>query len=246
MAENKKSFLLYCDLIHTIEKMPLELAGELFLHILKYVNDKNPISENLLINLTFEPIKQSLKRDLIKYEKICNRNKDNGSKGGRPKNPDEPKKPSGLITNPDEPKKPDNDSDSVNDSDKDKKEKTIKIGGAKKAPQPDFVFCKDFWLSEFRLGFTFDGANGKALKNIISKMKTVMKAKGSEITDVSILETFKLICFNLPEWFQDKDLLVINSKFNEILIQIKNKNNGTITTKDSNGRPISKYAPKFN
>ena len=42
MAENKKSFILYCDLIHTIEKMPNEKAGELFKHILMYVNDKNP------------------------------------------------------------------------------------------------------------------------------------------------------------------------------------------------------------
>ena len=68
MAENKKSFVLYCDLIHTIKKMPPEKAGELFLHILKYVNDENPSTEDLIIELTFEPIKQSLKRDLKKYE----------------------------------------------------------------------------------------------------------------------------------------------------------------------------------
>jgi len=75
MAENKKSFLLYCDLIHTIEKMPKSDAGELFLHMLKYVNDLNPSTENLIVNLTFEPIKQQLKRDLKVYENICNRNK---------------------------------------------------------------------------------------------------------------------------------------------------------------------------
>lgn len=68
MAEGKKSFVLYCDLIHTIEKMPHDKAGELFLHILKYVNDLNPVSEDLIINLTFEPIKQQLKRDLQKWD----------------------------------------------------------------------------------------------------------------------------------------------------------------------------------
>lgn len=78
MAENKKSFLLYCDLIHTVEQMPNELAGELFKHILSYVNDKNPLSENLIINLTFEPIKQSLKRDLIKYESIIEQKRQAG------------------------------------------------------------------------------------------------------------------------------------------------------------------------
>lgn len=78
MAENKKSFLLYCDLIHTVDQMPNELAGELFKHILSYVNDKNPTSENLIINLTFEPIKQSLKRDLVKYENIVEQKRQAG------------------------------------------------------------------------------------------------------------------------------------------------------------------------
>lgn len=64
MAEHKKSFLLYCDLIHTIEKLPDDKAGVLFKHILKYVNDKNPTTEDLVVDLVFEPIKQQLKRDL--------------------------------------------------------------------------------------------------------------------------------------------------------------------------------------
>ena len=70
MAENKKGFVLYCDLIHTINKMPSEKAGDLFKHILNYVNDLNPVTEDLIIELTFEPIKQQLKRDLKKYECI--------------------------------------------------------------------------------------------------------------------------------------------------------------------------------
>lgn len=79
MAENKKGFLLYADLIHTIEKMPSEKAGDLFKHILRYVNDLNPVSNDLIIDLTFEPIKQQLKRDLIKFEK----SKDEKSLSGR-------------------------------------------------------------------------------------------------------------------------------------------------------------------
>ena len=68
MAEGKKSFVLYCDLMHTVNKMPIEKAGELFKHILSYVNDENPVTDDLIIELTFEPIKQQLKRDLKKYE----------------------------------------------------------------------------------------------------------------------------------------------------------------------------------
>jgi len=43
MAEDKKGFLLYADLIHTIEKMPNDKAGLLFKRILNYVNDLNPV-----------------------------------------------------------------------------------------------------------------------------------------------------------------------------------------------------------
>jgi len=70
MAENKKSFVLYSDLIHTVAKMPNTKAGELFKHILSYVNDENPETEDLIIQLTFEPIKQQLKRDLNKWDGI--------------------------------------------------------------------------------------------------------------------------------------------------------------------------------
>jgi hypothetical protein len=80
MATDKKSFLLYCDLIHTVSKMPNDKAGELFKHILQYVNDENPITDDLIIQLTFEPIKQSLKRDLQKYENIRLKNIENANK----------------------------------------------------------------------------------------------------------------------------------------------------------------------
>lgn len=64
MAENKKSFLIYCDLIHTLEKLPDDKAGQLFKHILRYTNDLNPVCDDMLLDIVFEPIKQQLKRDL--------------------------------------------------------------------------------------------------------------------------------------------------------------------------------------
>jgi uncharacterized phage protein (TIGR02220 family) len=67
MAENKKSFVLYSDQISIIDMLPNELAGKLFKHIYSYVNDENPVNDNPMINLAFEPIKLQLKRDLIKW-----------------------------------------------------------------------------------------------------------------------------------------------------------------------------------
>ena len=79
MAENKKSFLLYCDLIHTLEKLTDKQAGQLFKHVLRYVNDLNPQTDDILLQVCFEPIRQSLKRDLQKYEQI----RENKSKAGK-------------------------------------------------------------------------------------------------------------------------------------------------------------------
>jgi len=102
MATGKKSFLLYADIITTVEQLPNEQAGQLFKMILDYVNDKNPVADDLLIKIAFEPIKQQLKRDLNKYNKLVDRARENGKKGGRPKkeiNQEKPKKPSRLINN---------------------------------------------------------------------------------------------------------------------------------------------------
>jgi uncharacterized phage protein (TIGR02220 family) len=79
MAKDKKSFLLYADLIHTIEKLNDEQAGKLFKHVLRYVNDQHPQSDQFT-EVVFEPIKQTLKRDLEKYEGIRQRNSENAKK----------------------------------------------------------------------------------------------------------------------------------------------------------------------
>lgn len=74
MAENKKSVLLYCDLIHTVSPLTDEEAGRLFKHYLAYINDLNPEPLDRLTGLLFEPIKQSLKRDLLKWKEKSERN----------------------------------------------------------------------------------------------------------------------------------------------------------------------------
>mgnify|MGYP003647081673 CR=1 FL=1 len=68
MADGKKSFILYCDLIHVVKKLPKDKAGELLVTILEYVNDLNPVVQDFTVDLVFEPIKQQLKRDLIKWD----------------------------------------------------------------------------------------------------------------------------------------------------------------------------------
>jgi len=94
MAENKKSFVLYADLLHTVQKLPDEKAGVLLKTILEYVNDLNPKVDDILVDLVFEPIKQQLKRDLKKYDSFREKQSLNGKLGGRPKKEENPKNPS--------------------------------------------------------------------------------------------------------------------------------------------------------
>lgn len=68
MAKDKKSFVLYADLIKSIDHLTNEEKGILFNHLLEYVNDRNPILTDRVILSAWKPIELSLKKDLEKYE----------------------------------------------------------------------------------------------------------------------------------------------------------------------------------
>ena len=68
MAKDKKSFILYVDQKDLFNKLPDEIAGKLIKHIYSYVSDENPKSDDLIVEIAFEPIKQQLKRDLKLFE----------------------------------------------------------------------------------------------------------------------------------------------------------------------------------
>lgn len=119
MADTKKSFILYNDWISVFSKLTDEEAGKLIKHLFNYVNGLSDNLDDRLLDITFEPIKLQLNRDLDKWENICDRNRRNGLKGGRPKKKTQnnPKNPMGCLEtqrNPEKPKKPDNDNDTDN------------------------------------------------------------------------------------------------------------------------------------
>jgi hypothetical protein len=80
MAENKKSFVLYADLLKSIEHLTNEEKGILFNHLLEYVNDKNPILEDRLVLTAWKPIELQLKRDLVKFEEVRVKRSEAGKK----------------------------------------------------------------------------------------------------------------------------------------------------------------------
>lgn len=81
MAEGKKSFLLYADYIHTFEHLSDEEAGKLVKFLFQYVNDQNPVIEDRILKIAFEPIKRQLKRDLNDWESEREKRSDNAALG---------------------------------------------------------------------------------------------------------------------------------------------------------------------
>lgn len=82
MAKDKRSFILYSDLLATVSKLTDQKAGKLFKTILEYVNDQNPELDDLLLQVAFEPIKQQLKRDLKDWEHKKEKRSEAGRVGG--------------------------------------------------------------------------------------------------------------------------------------------------------------------
>lgn len=83
MAESKKSFILYADLVHTVRKMPDDKAGKLLKLILEYVNDTDPQEEDHVVDLIFEHVKHQLKRDLKQWEDMKIKRVEAGRSGGK-------------------------------------------------------------------------------------------------------------------------------------------------------------------
>lgn len=105
------------------------------------------------------------------------------------------------------------------------------------APLSIYELCVEFWLKEFKPGWTFSGQQGKAMKSIINKIE-----KLADGDTTKTLQAFKRMCNNLPEWYQNKDLPVIDSKFNEIITEIKAKKPIASPTVTSMPKPFAKEA----
>lgn len=93
MSKDKKSFILYLDQQDLFNKLPDEIAGKLIKHIFSYVNCEDPEANDLLLDVAFSPIKQSLKRDLNKWQTQLKQRSDAGKKSAEKRANDKQRKP---------------------------------------------------------------------------------------------------------------------------------------------------------
>ncbi len=172
MAENKKSFIAYIDWGETFNALPDEKAGQLVKHLFDYVNDKNPQTDDILINAVFANIKQQLKRDLQQWRSICLKRSESGKLGGRPKKQTKAKKANGFLEKQTKAKKAD--TDTVNDTDtvivNDKEEKKINYAQFVSMTKKEYEKLISDHNEKNTLKFieilnNYKGANGKKYKS---------------------------------------------------------------------------------
>jgi len=111
----KKSFIIHLDSLDILDELSMDQAGELFCAMRDY-NLNKPVQLTGLMKVIFISFKNQFDRDLEKYKIASDKNKENGSKGGRPakETQQNPVGYSGLKNNPN---KADNDNDNVSVND---------------------------------------------------------------------------------------------------------------------------------
>ena len=114
----QKSFVLYADALEIWEKLTDEQAGKLILALLRLVNNgEEPSFDDLQLDMMYSFVSHQIKRDLEKYERVCEMRRMVAKKGGAPKGNQNARK--NNQNNQLQAKQPDNDNDTVNDNDTD-------------------------------------------------------------------------------------------------------------------------------
>jgi len=103
--------MIYKETADLVNRLENEEAGMLFKAASKYAfSGEETTFEDRLLDFAYTVIKRDIDRAQERYAKVCERNRANGSKGGRPKNPVEPKEthenPLGFLETQQNPKKP--------------------------------------------------------------------------------------------------------------------------------------------
>lgn len=118
--ENRKSFILHFDSLDVIEELTDEQAWKLLKKMKSYHNGNTYDPKDKLIDILFIQFKNQFDRDIQKYDKTCERNKNNV---GKRWNKEDTKNTSGIsgiksnTKNTYNDSKSDNDNDSKNKSD---------------------------------------------------------------------------------------------------------------------------------
>lgn len=164
---NRPSFLLYKSFYPAIKHLTNEELGLLFRALFEYQDGSEIIKLSPEVGMAFAFFKNQFTLDEQKYQTIVERNKSNGSRGGRPKKEEtqiSPENPLGYL----EPKKAEKEKEKEKETEKEI-EKDLKI-------KKEIILIPDFIDAEIWNGFLEMRKKQKAyptetaIKSILSKL----------------------------------------------------------------------------
>ena len=134
----KNSFVLYHNYREILTDLTDEQLGKLFRALFDYEIDRTEPKFSGELKIAFGFIKKDLDINLVKYDNICKRNRENGQKGGAPignQNAKTTQTTQNNPNNPKQPKQPEDDNEYDNDNDilskkESKKKNNIKLSNA--------------------------------------------------------------------------------------------------------------------
>ena len=99
MNEDKKSFIVYCDIKETLDELTDEQAGKLFKGMVHYSDDGTEPNFDTILKFVFIPIRQQMDRDNEKWTGIKEARSRAGKLGGAKKGNQNAKKDKTLQDN---------------------------------------------------------------------------------------------------------------------------------------------------
>lgn len=111
VTKEKDNYIMHCSYNEHFKLLTDEELGRLIRNVNDYVQNgvlPQYSNEERVLNMAFSFMRTTIDIEKEKYLEKCRKNKENGKRGGRPRNPE---KPNGFDENPPQPKKADNDID---------------------------------------------------------------------------------------------------------------------------------------
>lgn len=81
----KQGYVMYKTWSPVIKHLPDEAAGKLFKAIADYQDGEDVLLDDPMLEAVFLMIKATFEQDEEKYQRVVERNRNNGAKGGRPR-----------------------------------------------------------------------------------------------------------------------------------------------------------------
>lgn len=176
--KEKEALLLYYSYKEQFEMLNNKQLRQLIYAMIDFDKDNIEPKLDKITTMAFVPIKKNLEKAKQNYQNKCEINRENGRRGGRPKNQ---KKPNGFEEKRNEPKKADNEYDSEYDSEyecekeENKKEETEGnfvaysptlseiVLYASELEIEDKVYCEKFYNHYESIGWV--NGSGREIKN---------------------------------------------------------------------------------